>query len=250
MLNQAEGIVIRTTDYGETNKIITLFTREYGKIGLMARGAKKPRSKLAGAAQPLTYGHYLFTKGKGLGNLYQADPENPFKFIKSDIYKMAYASYIVDLVDKMAAQDARNPYLFELVLEILRDIDEGIHPQVLSFIFEVKILPLLGIDPELDRCARCGDERGPFQFSVSAGGFLCSRCASGDERAISIAPATAKLLRLFKHLDVRRIGRINLKEQTIHEIKKVLDAYYDAYSGLHLKTKAFIEQLETMKPEP
>ena len=64
MFQKCEGIVLRTTDYGETNKIITLFTREWGKIGVMAKGAKKPKSRLAAITQPLTYGYYLVQKGK------------------------------------------------------------------------------------------------------------------------------------------------------------------------------------------
>lgn len=244
MLTKAEGVVIRTTDYGETNKIVTLYTREKGKIGVMARGAKKPRSKLAASGQLLTHGHYLYTIGKGLGTLHQGEIQNPFRYIKADIYKMAYATYIVDFIDKMPEADTRNPYLFELVLQLLTYIDEGVDPQVLSFIFEVKMLPLLGIEPEVTCCMHCKTTTGPFKFSISGGGLLCLRCSGADPRAIPVSTTFIKLINLFKKMDVGRLGKIDLKPETKSEIKKVLTAYFDAHSGLNLKSKRFIDQID------
>jgi DNA repair protein RecO (recombination protein O) len=252
MLIKAEGIVIRTTDYGETNKIVTLYTREQGKVGVMARGAKKPRSKLAASGQLLTYGQYLYTIGKGLGTLQQGDIENPFRYIKADIFKMAYATYIVDFVDKMPISDVRNPYLFEFVLQLLTYIDEGVHPQVLSLIFDVKMLPILGVEPQTSHCIQCQSTTGPFKFSISGGGILCLRCSASDPRAIPVSGTFLKLINLFKRMDVAHLGKIDLKQETINELNKVLSAYYDAYSGLNLKSKRFIQQLEgidTFKPK-
>ncbi|MGV3488030.1 MAG: DNA repair protein RecO [Tuberibacillus sp.] len=251
MLTKAEGIVLRATDYGETNKIITLYTREYGKVGLMARGAKKPRSKLSACGQLLTHGYYFYTIGKGLGTLHQGDVENPFRYIKADIYKMAYAVYIVDFVDKIPASDTKNSYLFELIFQLLNYINEGIHPQVLSFIFEVKMLPVLGIEPVTDKCLHCHAADGPFKFSVN-GGLLCFRCAHMDPHAVPVSGAFIKLINLFKKIDVARIGKIDLKPDTIAEINKVLTMYMDANSGLRLKSKRFVEQMEgieSLKPK-
>ncbi|MGE0992705.1 DNA repair protein RecO, partial [Bacillus sp. GMa5/2] len=73
MFQKVEGIVIRTTDYGETNKIVTIFSRELGKISAMARGAKKPKSRLASVSQLMTHGHFLIQMGSGLGTLQQGE---------------------------------------------------------------------------------------------------------------------------------------------------------------------------------
>lgn len=248
MADKVEGIVIRATDYGESNKVVILYTREFGKVGVMARGAKKPRNPLASCTQPLTYGNYLFSKGRGLGTLYQGDSINPFRYIKADLRKMAYASYIVDLIDKLADADARNPFLYELVLQLLMYMDEDVNPQVLSFIFEVKLMPVLGIEPVLDHCTHCGRQERLSDFSVSNGGLLCVYCRNMDSRSFPVSAATIKLLRLFKVIDMRRLGEIRLKPETIKELKTVLSAYYDAYSGLRLKSKQFIDQLETIDP--
>ncbi|GGE47103.1 DNA repair protein RecO [Pullulanibacillus camelliae] len=248
MLHKVEGIVIHTTDYGETNKIVTLYTKELGKVGVMARGAKKPRSKLSAGSQFLTYGLYLFTKGKGLGTLQQADPIDPFRYIKADIEKMAYASYIVDVIHKLSDKDVHFAAIYQWVYHLLKYMDEGLDPQVLTFIYEIKMLPVLGIEAEVDRCVRCGQAEEGVAFSVSQGGILCQRCHSSDPNALPLSSTSAKLLRMFKHIQVDRIGKIALKEETKQQIKTVIDAYYEAYSGLNLKTKRFIDQLQGLDP--
>ncbi|MFC7393314.1 DNA repair protein RecO [Scopulibacillus cellulosilyticus] len=247
MMEKTEGIIIKTINYGETNKIITLFTREHGKIGLMARGAKKTKSKLSAVSQLLMYGQFLYQKGKGLGVLHQGEPLLPFRELKTDLYKMAYAAYIVEMLDKLTDQNVKNPYLFELLLQILNYIDEGIDPEVLLMIFEVKMLSAAGIEPELDRCIQCGLQDGPFNFSISGGGLICQRCSKNDHYNIPMSQTSGKLLRLFKHFDLKRLGKVDLKKETKNELKQILTAYYDHYSGLHLKSKRFLDQLDSFE---
>jgi len=112
MLQKCEGIVIRTTDYGETNKIITIFTREWGKIGVMARGAKKPNSRLSSVTQLFTHGYFLVQRGSGLGSLQQGEIATSLRSIGEDIFLTAYASYIVELTDKCTDEKKTKPFSF------------------------------------------------------------------------------------------------------------------------------------------
>jgi DNA repair protein RecO (recombination protein O) len=246
MLQKIEGLVLRTTDYGESNKIVVIFTRENGKIGAMARGAKKPNSRLASVSQPLTYGHFLVMLGSGLGSLQQGEIIHPLKSLKQDIFLTAYASYLVELTDKATEERKRNPYLFELLIQTLTYMDEGLDPQVLTNIYEMKLLNSFGLYPILDGCAICKETEGTFAFSIKEGGFICHRCIHNDPHHLKISPAVARLLRLFYHIDIHRLGSINVKDETKREIKKVIDAYYEEYSGLQLKTKKFLTQLEKL----
>ncbi|WP_409301742.1 DNA repair protein RecO [Peribacillus sp. SCS-155] len=247
MLQKCEGIVIRRTDYGENNKIITLFTREMGKIGVMARGASKPNSRLSAVTQLFYYGYYLFQATSGLGSLQQGETVNSMRSIREDIFATAYASYIVELLDKSVEDKKPNPFLFELLFQTLSYINEGYDPEVLKFIFEMKMLPVIGLNPVLDRCAVCGETEGEFSFSIKEGGFICHRCLEKDRFHMKISPATVKLLRLFYFFDLSRLGNISIKTETKKEIQKVIDAYYEEYSGLHLKSKKFLKQMDQMK---
>lgn len=246
MLQKIEGLVLRTTDYGESNKIVVIFTRENGKIGAMARGAKKPNSRLASVSQPLTYGHFLVMLGSGLGSLQQGEIIHPLKSLKQDIFLTAYASYLVELTDKATEERKRNPYLFELLIQTLTYMDEGLDPQVLTNIYEMKLLHSFGLYPILDGCAICKETEGTFAFSIKEGGFICHRCIHNDPHHLKISPSVARLLRLFYYIDIHRLGSINVKDETKREIKKVIDAYYEEYSGLQLKTKKFLTQLEKL----
>jgi DNA repair protein RecO (recombination protein O) len=248
MLQKCEGIVIRTTDYGETNKIVTLYTREWGKVGVMARGAKKPNSRLSAISQLFTYGYYLIQKGTGLGTLQQGEMISSLRMIREDIFLTAYASYIVDLTDKVTMDEKTpNPFLFELLYQTLQYMNEGYDLDILTNIYEMKMLDLLGLHPCLNQCSVCGSTDGHFAFSNREGGFLCHRCLDKDPYHIKISPAAVKLLRLFYYFDITRLGNISVKIETKLELKKVINSYYEEYSGLYLKTKKFLNQIEKMR---
>jgi DNA repair protein RecO (recombination protein O) len=247
MLQKCEGIVIRSTDYGETNKIITIYTREWGKIGFMARGAKKPNSRLSAITQLFTYGYFLVQRGSGLGSLQQGEIISSMRSIREDIFLTAYSSYLVELTDKGTDEKKPNPFLFELLYQTLNYLNEGYDQDVLVNIYEMKMLNVMGLYPILNQCSVCGCTDGHFSFSIREGGFLCHRCLEKDPYHFKISQATAKLLRLFYYIDLSRLGNISLKPETKAELKKVISTYYDEYSGLHLKTKKFLDSMNQFR---
>ncbi|MGG4491822.1 DNA repair protein RecO [Metabacillus idriensis] len=247
MLQKCEGIVIRTNDYGETNKIVKIYTRELGKVGVMARGAKKPNSRLTSSTQLFTYGYFLFQKSSGLGGLQQGETISSMRGIREDIFLTAYASYAAELLDKSTEQNEPNPFLFELFSQTLQRLNEGIDPDVLLYIFEMKIVNVLGMYPQLDSCVNCGSKDGTFHFSIRENGFICHRCFEADPYRLQISQATVKLLRLFYYFDLERLGRVTVKPETKAEIKMVIDSYYSEYSGIFLKSKKFLDQIESLK---
>ncbi len=246
MLQKVEGIVIRTTDYGEANKILTLYTRELGKIGVMARGAKRPKSRLSSISQLFTHGQYVYQKTTGLGVLNQGEMISSFRDLRADIFLTAYSAYIVELLDKLTDQYERNPYLFELLFQTFHYIDEGFDYEILTRIFEIKMLRVAGVGLYVDGCTHCGAKEGEFSFSIKEGGFLCHRCLHVDNKTLKIHAATAKLLRLFYYFELNRLGSISVKQETKDQLKQILEAYYEEYSGLHLKSKRFLNQLHKM----
>ncbi len=246
MIQKCEGIVIRRVDYGENNKIITIYTREWGKIGVMARGANKPKSRLSSVTQLFYYGYFLVKGSSGLGSLSQGEPIASFRHIREDIVSTAYASYIIELLDKATDEKKPNPFLFELVYQTLQCINEGYDPEVITAIYEMKMLSVLGVPPVLDRCVSCQATEGEYSFSIREGGFLCHRCKEKDPYRLLISAQTVKLLRIFYHFDLSRLGNISLKEATKKELKLVIESYYNEYSGLSLKSKKFLQQLHKL----
>jgi DNA repair protein RecO (recombination protein O) len=247
LLQKCEGIVIRATDYGETNKIVTIFTREWGKIGVMARGAKKPKSRLSAITQLFTYGYFLIYRGSGLGSVQQGERITSLRSIGEDIFLTAYASYIVELTDKCTEDKKPNPFQFELLLQTLNYLNEGYDPDILMHIYEMKMLNVMGLYPILNQCSVCGNPDGHFSFSIREGGFICERCLGKDPYHFKISQATGKLLRLFYYFDLSRLGNISVKEETKAELKQVITAYYEENSGLYLKTKKFLNSMDKFR---
>nr|WP_259544886.1 DNA repair protein RecO [Heyndrickxia oleronia] len=247
MFQKCEGIVIRSIDYGESNKIVTIFTREFGKIGVMARGAKKPNSRLSSISQLFTYGNFLVSLGSGLGTLQQGEIISSLRSIREDIFKTGYASYIIDLLDKAVEEKRANPFLFELLYQTLNYINEDVDLEIITNIFEMKMLNVLGLYPCMNQCAVCGNKDGKFAFSIRENGLLCHRCYEKDPYHIPTSPIAIKLLRLFYFINLNRLGSVSVKEETKKELRLIISMYYDEYSGLHLKSKKFLEQIEKFR---
>lgn len=250
MLVKWEGIIIRSVDYGESSKVITLFSREHGKVGIMARGAKKPKSRLAAVSQLFTHGYYLCKAGVGTGmpDLSQGDIVESYREIRQDIVRTAYAAYIAELVDRLTHEREPNPFLFQLLLLTFRYIDEGKDPDILARIVESKMLVVAGLRPQLHACSHCGREEEPYTISVTQGGLLCPRCQSVDPYAIAVTPSTWKLLRLFQLFDLERLGDIEVKPATKSQLRHVLRSFMDTHLDLRLKSRSFLEQIEKLSP--
>ncbi|UFJ43144.1 DNA repair protein RecO [Brevibacillus humidisoli] len=250
MLVKWEGIVIRTTDYGESNKVVTLYTREHGKIGVMARGAKKPKSRLAAVSQLFTHGFFLCKTGPGTGmaDLSQGDILESYRELRQDLTRTAYAAYMAELTDRLSVEREANPFVFHLLALTLRFLDEGKDPEILCRIFESKMLMVAGIRPHLHNCTRCSREQEPYAFSVTQGGLLCPSCLTSDPYAITVAPAAWKLLRLFQLFDLERLGEIEVKPATRSQLKHVLHRFMDEHLDLRLKSRSFLDQLEKLAP--
>jgi DNA repair protein RecO (recombination protein O) len=247
MLIKSEGIVIRTVDYGESNKVLTIYTKEFGKMGVMARGAKKTKSRLSSVAQLFTCAYFLIQKGSGLGSLNQAEIIKSYRSVKQDIFKTAYAAYVVELLDKSTDEGKPSPALYEFLNLTLTYLDEGIDPDVLRAIFEMKMLRLQGVGPTVDRCANCGRQEGNFSFSIAEGGYLCEQCRFIDPNALNLTPHTARLLHVFYHIDLARLGEVSIKTETKQTIKLILSTYMEEYTGIRLKSKRFLDQLESLE---
>jgi len=164
MIDKAEGLVLRTVVYGESNKIVTLLTREYGKLAVMARGAKKPGSRFNAASQPFVRAVYIYPRSRGLGQLKSADVITSHAHIRQDVVLMAYAMYLLELADKALDERVPQPALYDLFVEGLEAMDEGLDPDVVSFIIELRLLRHLGIAPHLNGCTICGSAEAPFAF--------------------------------------------------------------------------------------
>ncbi|MVO99416.1 MULTISPECIES: DNA repair protein RecO [Paenibacillus] len=245
MLNRVQGIVLRSMDYGEGNKIITLYTRELGKVGVMARGAKKVKSRLGAVTQLFTNGDYVFFRqGQQLASLNSGEIIEPHHKLREDLYKSAYASYLVEMVDRMLGEEDRSLFLFDQLEAGLLAIEQDKDMQIVAHVFELKMLALAGYTPILDRCASCERTDELSAFSVSLGGAACINCRRQDHYAAPVADSTLRLMRLLQQVDLRRIGNVNVKDSTKAQLKHSMRLYMDAHVGIKWKARSFLDQMD------
>ena len=171
MIEKVEGIVINEKAYGETSKIINVITKEYGIIGIIAKGARTLKSEFRVSTAKLSYAYFniIYKEGK-LSTLVSADIINPFKSIIKDINKISYAVYILELSEQVVKQTNQN--IFDLMLSGLIKINEGYDPLIIMNIIELKYLDYLGVMPVLDRCSVCGSTNNIVTLSSDKGGYV------------------------------------------------------------------------------
>lgn len=246
MLHRVEGIVIRSMDYGENNKIVTLLTNTNGKAGVLVRGAKKVKSRHSSLAQPFTHGEYQYFRSSGLGTLNHGEIITSHHDLRMQLDLSAYASYAAELTDRALQEEEAGSFLFEQLKACYGAMQDGKDPAIVVHLYEMRILDMAGYAPQLDECLHCGNRVGPFKLSPGAGGVLCSRCESRDPYGIPLSEGVHKLLRLFKGMDMRRLGSISVKDETKADLKKSMRALIDAQLGLHLKSRSFLDQLDKL----
>jgi len=207
-----KGIVLRRIDLGEKDRILTIYTRKHGKLSAVAKGSRRPGSKLGGASEPFTYSNMLLAVGRELDVLTQAEVKESFPSVRGDIVRIAYGVYTLELVDHFTDTREPNPDLFDTLLSTMYILESGTDPEITGRYFEIQLLTLLGYEPHFDACLRCGRQPNleHIAFSPSLGGIVCMRCSEPPGDAIIVPGAAASYV-----LALRRVGPHKLKDMTV-----------------------------------
>lgn len=254
---QTEGIILKQTKLGEFDKIVTVFTPEYGKVRAVAKGACRPMSKLGGNVEPLTYSLMLLARGRNLDIITQSQTINGFLALKSDLWRMACGLYILELIDSFTVEGGENRPLFDLLLDILNQLSEPDSNETALRYFELHLLTCLGYRPQLRRCVDCDSPLKPTVnfFSPSKGGLLCPHCDSEENRryeqieAISLKPSiplsvgALKVLRLWQSCDYATARRVRVRPELSGELERVLCDYIRYILQRELKSLTWLKQL-------
>ncbi|MBP1968697.1 DNA repair protein RecO (recombination protein O) [Virgibacillus natechei] len=247
MLEKIDGIIIKTQDYGETNKIVTIFSKKLGKFSAIARGAKKPKSRMAAVTQPFIYGEFFVYVNSGLSTMQQGEVLHSFRAIREDIIKTAYTAYITELTDKLMEFQNPDIYIYGELIQSMDWISEQEDADIPIMMYELKLFEKGGFAPTVDRCVNCGNNEGLTAFSIAEGGLLCSRCRNFDQQAISLPASVAKLFYVLANAQLERVGSISIKPENKQLLRHILDAYYDQYGGYFLKSRKFLNQLDSLR---
>jgi|SRR5690625_909831 len=248
MLHRMNGIVIRTMDHGEGNKIVTLYTEMSGKLSVMARGAKRVKSRHSAVTQLFTYGEYTFFKATGMGTLNAGEIIHAYHKLREDLAKTAHASYIVELVDRIISEkDEASQGLFHQLKAALEAIEAGKDGSIITHIFELKMLYMAGYSPVFDRCVSCDQMEEKFAgFDLSSGGLLCQPCYLREQgrSLVSMSDRTLRLIRVLQQTSLTQLGEVDVSKTTKVELARLLRAIMDEFIPVKWKARKFLDQMD------
>ena len=235
-----EGIVVSTTDYKESSRIINILTKDHGIIGCMSKGCKKMKSKLRIISERFAYGTFhMYYKENGLSTLIDGDIKDYFENIKSDIVKISYLTYICEL-SMNVYKESESEEIYLLMINAINKIEEGHNPKIITNILELQYLEFLGINLNLDNCVKCGNSK-VVTISLSKGGYICAKHRTNEPL---VDEKVMKLLRLYNYVDISKITNLDIDKGVSNQISHIIEEYYDLYSGVYVKSKKMLKDLD------
>lgn len=236
-----ETIVIGVTDYLESDKLLTLFTREHGKLRGIARGARRSSRRFGGALELFARLDVQLVLHEGLSTLREADVVTVYRGIRSDLFKICWAGYACELVEQLAPEKLPNPRLYRLLTAYLERLDSAPVASADRRFYEINLLNILGYRPAIDHCSVCGTDipaGTAARVADAEGALLCTDCNRTGRRISARA-----VLFLDKALQAGRFGTISATPQDLDEIGPLLDAAIGAHLPRPLKSLAFLREL-------
>ena len=244
-LYRAQGVVLRRRDLGETDRIVTIFTREHGKQRVVAKGTRRPGSRLAGHLEPYMLTNILVARGRSLDIISQAECVSPYSALRQDENAIAAAGLCSELIDSLTAEDQPHPQVFELLLSTLGLLEEDADPRRAVLVFEFALLANLGYRPEVQRCTACSQDLEPVPsgFSLDAGGVVCHRCLRPASGLALVSVDALKMLRMLDRGDVARLLRLRIPGQVIDEVDRLLADYVRQIAGKESQARRVLSDL-------
>lgn len=243
---RVEAIVLRHSDWGEADRLLTLYTRHLGKVRAIAKGVRKMRSRKAGHLEPFTRVALLLARGRDMFIVTQAETVEAYLALREDLLKVSYAAYVVELLDRFTYDEDENPSLYRLLADTLARINQEADPVLPVRYYEVRLLDLLGYRPQLTSCAVCTAEIKPQDqyFSVFQGGVLCPNCGTSSEEARPIAMPALKCLRHFQRSSYTEAARIRLTPDLNRQLEQLMGHYFTHLLERGLNTPDFIRRVK------
>jgi len=255
-LYKTEAVVLRGYDLGEQDKVVLFYSPKYGRIRVVAKGARRVKSRFAPAIQPPSYDELIVHKSreKTLDILSECKIKYPFMKIRSSLVKFAYSSYLAELITRFAADEQPCPVLFFLLLKTLFLIEEAAPGQSLNLLirsFELKLLDISGYRPCIERCVNCGKKIEFIKsahFSAKLGGLLCEVCKEKNDRgALTISRQLVNLMHHLLHLRMEQVYKLKVKSKIERELEMVLKSFIFHLADGEMITLPFIRNFEKLE---
>jgi DNA repair protein RecO (recombination protein O) len=244
---RTEAVVVRRQELGEADRLLTIYTPGYGKLRVVAKGVRRPRSRKAGHLELFTRVDLLLAKGRDLDIITQAELSENYPGLRDDLVRLGHAAYVMELLDCFSVTEENRP-LYRLIVETLGRLSEGAEPATVVRFFELRLLELVGYRPELFHCVGCAKEVRPENqyFSAREGGILCPECGSSRRGVSPISLSALKVLRHYQRSSFAQASGVRVSHATHAEVERLMEGYLTHLLERRLKTPDFIERVRAL----
>ncbi len=249
-LYRTEAIILRRADLGEADRLLTILTPHYGKLRVVAKGARKPASRKSGHVELFTRSTLLIARARNLDIVSQAETVESYRPLRDDLLRSTYAHYIVELLDRFTGDQEENPELYDLLALTLAHLAQAENPALVARFYELRLLALAGYQPRLFECAHCGrvlremdGESPPYGFDNEQGGVLCDECQPRFAKALPLTLNALKVLRYASRAEWPAFASLKVRPLVAREVEQTLQRYITFLLERNLKSVEFLRIL-------
>jgi DNA repair protein RecO (recombination protein O) len=254
-ITKTEAVILKSIKFGDTSRIATLYTKDHGKVKVIAKGIRTPKSKMAGALQTFAHIQAIFYK-KRTSEIYllsQADIINTHQSLSRDLNRYVFASAAFELLDRLIIGEESNPEIFELILHTLSFMESCSEESIEKAFahFALSLTELLGYKPKLDKCISCN--KSPvgrlILFSPEKGGIICRSCARGDQAYLRLSKDSAVSALKLQSIKTEELDTYNIPKEHLKEVLSVILSLLDYHTGRarDLKSLEFLKSEKNFK---
>ncbi len=243
-----QAIVLHTTDYAESDRIVSLYSRDFGKLRGIAKGAKKSLRRFGSSLEPFTHNQVTFfdRDTHGLVRLERCQIVRAYPEIAADVKKLVLGSYLLELVDTLTAEKEKHPEIFDLLqffTELL--IGKDFREELLR-LFELRLFCYLGYQPQFQQCMLCRgqfDLQESYKFSVQRGGIVCPRCQGQVPELLPLSNGTIRLFQQAQGLDFAKLSRLYFSQTAHDESRRIFGRFLEFHIGHRPRSLEIMGQL-------
>jgi len=243
---RVDAVVLRRRDLGEADRLLTVYSREYGKLQQVAKGARRPSSRKAGHLEVFTRVLIQAARGRELDVITQAEAIEPYLQLRTELVRVGQASYLIELIDRFTVDGEPNDALFTLLVRSLEHLDQGADSHNIIRAFELRLLDQAGYRPELFQCVTCGSEVRPESqyFSYELGGVLCRGCRKSTPYTKGLSLAALKVLRHVQRHPLSSFISLRVRPAVQDELDTLMEGFFSYLLERKLNTPAFLRRIK------
>jgi len=250
-ISKTEGIVLKHTNLGEADRILTILTRNNGKIKAIAKGCRKPKSSLLSSSEVFVFSEFVIYKGANFYHVSQAATRETFYNIRKDLLRLSYATYFAELAEAVSDEGIPSERLFLLLAKTLYYLSAGEIPMgLINLGYQLKLMDISGYRPNLTRCAVCRKANEDYaRFSIGMGGVICGDCGSDesirkDGDVFKISQGTVEAFKFLLNTEISRLNTKKIDNTIFNEIDKITRSFIQSHLDKKFKSLDFLDDIK------